>query len=173
MVVAMLSRGRRSAVTCALVLVALAPPAAARAATPLVRTTVDTRFHGPKLARSFLGFSQEYNALRTWLGGPVIGVNPLLVNISKQLASYGSGPPVLRLGGGSADAAWWNPTGRKQPAGISFNLNNRLMVPLGKFLTETGGTAVPGLKPPHRHPAYARGPPPAAQAALPQGSIPA
>src|SRR4051812_31566224 len=117
------SRACRTALLCALVAGAPTAAAPARAATPPVRPTGDTRHHGPRLPRSFLGFSQEYNLLRTWLGGPNIGVNPVLVGVSKQLASYGSGPPVLRLGGGSTDAAWWNPSGLPMPPGISYNLN--------------------------------------------------
>jgi hypothetical protein len=170
-IAAMPSRARRSAVLCALVTVVLAAPAAAHAATPLVRTSVDTRFRGARLPSSFLGFSQEYNLMRTWLGIPAIGVNPILVNVFKQLTSYGSGAPVLRLGGGSADSAWWNPTGRPKPRGIAFNVNNALMLPLSQFVQQTGGTTILGLNLANRHPSYAVDLAKAAMASLPHGSI--
>src|SRR4051794_24606288 len=113
------------------VVVALAVPATASAAHgPLVRADADTKVRGPAVARSFLGFSQEYNLARTWLGTPATDVNPLLVTLFRQLAGYGSGPPVLRFGGGSTDNAWWNPSLRPRPPGIYFGIDYTLMVPL-------------------------------------------
>jgi hypothetical protein len=96
--------------------------APAGAATPLVRATVDPHAKATPIARHFLGFSTGYRGLFPLTGHPMAGVNQVAVRMFANLASAGQGAPGLRLGGSSADAAWWNPTGALRPNGIDIDL---------------------------------------------------
>jgi hypothetical protein len=96
--------------------------APAGAATPLVRATVYPHAKATPIARHFLGFSTGYRGLFPLTGHPMAGVNQVAVRMFANLASAGQGAPGLRLGGSSADAAWWNPTGALRPNGIDIDL---------------------------------------------------
>jgi len=104
----------------ALVCACAAVPAAA--STPLVRATVDPHAKATPIARHFLGFSTGYRGLFALTGHPMAGVNPVAVRMFANLASTGQGAPGLRLGGSTADAAWWNPTGALRPNGVDVDL---------------------------------------------------
>jgi hypothetical protein len=55
--------------------------------------------------RSYLGLSTEYWALPLWSGEM-----PLLERTLSLVRVHGDGPPILRVGGDSADHAFWDPT---------------------------------------------------------------
>jgi hypothetical protein len=111
--------GRRTVVGA--VLACACVPAQAAAA-PLVRATVDPSSKGTTIARHFLGISTEYNGLQRVLGSSNAGVNPVLKQLLANLASAGQGFPGLRIGGGSADSAWWNPGALQRPNGVEIDL---------------------------------------------------
>jgi hypothetical protein len=111
--------GRRTVVGAVLACACL--PAHAVGA-PLVRATVDPTSKSTKIARHFLGISTEYNGLLRVIGSAQAGVNPVLRQLLANLASEGQGFPGLRIGGGSADSAWWNPAALQRPNGIEFDL---------------------------------------------------
>jgi hypothetical protein len=163
-------RGPRLALAIALATLAAAAPAGA-ARPPLVTADTNTAVRGAPLARSFLGFSQEYNLAATWLGTPKTGLNPLLVNVYRHFSGYGSGPPVLRLGGGSSDNSWWNPSLKPRPRGIYFGIDYTLTGPLAQFLEQTRSRVILGLNLAARKPAIAVDWARAAIATLPFNSI--
>lgn len=96
-------------------------PALAPAA-PLVRATVDPASKQTPIARHFLGISTEYRGLLPVLGSAQAGVNPVLTQLLANLSSQGQGFPGLRIGGGSADSAWWNPGALQRPNGVEIDL---------------------------------------------------
>ena len=115
-------------------------------AAPIVRVKADVRYQGPRVAKSFLGFSQEYNIVQSEVGYEATGVNPVTVGFFRALAAYGGGPPVLRIGGGTQDSTWWNPGGvRPRPSSILYDLQPEQFRALSRFLDQTGGKALVGL----------------------------
>jgi len=113
---------------------------------PLVRVKADVRYQGPRVARSFLGFSQEYYIVGTEAGYGSAGLNTASVALYRRLAASGGGPPVYRLGGGSQDSTWWNPGGlRPRPSSIKYDLDPDFFANLGRFLDGTGGKTMIGL----------------------------
>jgi hypothetical protein len=87
-----------------------------------VRATVDPSAHSAKIARHFLGISAEYRGLLRLVGSPQAGVNPVAVQLLANLAGAGQGMPGLRIGGGTADSAWWNPGALARPNGLELDL---------------------------------------------------
>jgi len=120
---------------------------------------------------SFLGFSLEYDGLAKWeglQGGPV---DPVLVQLIRNLGGAGRGAPVLRIGGNSSDVSWWNPGRRRRPAGVRYDITRRWLQRTSGLLRETGARVILGLNFAARGrsigPDWAR----AALAGLPRGSI--
>src|SRR4051794_31216986 len=97
--------GRRTVGGVALACACLPAPALG---SPLVRATVDPSARSTKVARHFLGISAEYRGLLRMTGTTQAGVNPVAVQLLANLATAGQGMPGLRIGGGTADSAWWN-----------------------------------------------------------------
>ena len=123
---------------------------------PLVRATVNPAAHATKVARHFLGISAEYRGLLRALGHPQAGVNPVLAQLLANLATEGQGAPVLRIGGGTADSAWWNPAGLPQPNGIEIDLNDYTRQAIFDFQRATGAPLIIDLNMAAGKVAYAR-----------------
>jgi hypothetical protein len=78
-------------------------------------------------------------------GAPGGGPNPAADGLLAELRAAGSGAPSLRVGGSSADQAWWNPRGRPRPAGIHFDLTRAHLEQLRRFRARTGSPLILGL----------------------------
>lgn len=123
-----------------------AAPRAHAAKQPLVRMTVTRGRPNRRLRRSFVGFSTEYKSQGNLTGDQEKGPNLAALGLFENFTRNGSGPPVLRLGGNSADEIWWNPTGRRpQPLGIHFDLKWSGLLGLKNFLTRSGSPALLSL----------------------------
>jgi hypothetical protein len=70
----------------------------------------------------FVGMSLEYKALQLYTGRDPRTVDPVFVQLLRQLAPGQA--PVLRIGGDSADQSWWPIPGVVAPGGISYRLTN-------------------------------------------------
>jgi hypothetical protein len=68
-----------------------------------------------------LEFSFYCGNLDAYMGALPLGYNPVLVRLLKNLEVL-QGPPLIRIGGGSVNATWYNPDGFPRPAGISYDL---------------------------------------------------
>lgn len=101
----------------------LALTAGAQPANPVVNAAVSATPSGAPLAPSFVGVSLEYSALHLYTGRDPRAVNPVLVQLLRNLVP-GRQTPVLRIGGDSADATWWPERGVIPPGGVSYALNN-------------------------------------------------
>ena len=124
-----------------------------------------------RVPRSFLGFSLEYDGLAGWEGLQSGPVNPVLVQLMRNLGGAGRGAPVLRIGGNSSDVSWWNPGRRRRPAGVRYDITRRWLQRTSALLKETGSQVILGLNFAARGrrvgPEWAR----AAAGGLPHGSI--
>lgn len=89
----------------------VAEPAGPLAANlPHVEVTIGARARMQAIPRSFLGLSTEYWALPLWQRHA-----SLLATVLSLLRVPGNGPLILRIGGDSADEAFWEPRLRKIP----------------------------------------------------------
>jgi hypothetical protein len=86
---------------------------------PLTATVGNTPI-GQPIAPGFVGVSLEYKALHFYTGRDPRAVNPVLVQLLRQLAPGQA--PVLRIGGDSTDATWWPLRGVIPPGGVTYGL---------------------------------------------------
>ena len=98
-----------------LVILASVGDATAQADQPDVYATVGSEPAGQTMAPGFVGLSLEYKAVRAYTGSNPNAINPVLVQLLRQLAPGQA--PVLRIGGDSTDATWWPVRGVIPPGG--------------------------------------------------------
>jgi hypothetical protein len=82
---------------------------------PAVLVRVDGARAGRSVPRSFLGLSIEWDSVESYagrLGRRRTGLRALLAPLVRE-----TGGLALRIGGDTADQAWWNPGARRRPAG--------------------------------------------------------
>jgi Glycosyl hydrolase family 79 C-terminal beta domain len=109
------------------VLADLDPDAAgARAADPAYTATIGSNPTGQAMAPGFTGVSLEYGALHAYTGRDPDNLNPVLLNLMRNLVPGGQ-TTVMRIGGNSADRTWWPMRGQIPPGGITYALNNGWM----------------------------------------------
>src|SRR3954453_10171140 len=131
--------GRMTIAGAALACACLPAPSSAA---PLVRASVDPGAHATPIARHFLGVSAEYRGLLRLLGNPQAGGNPVATQLLANLATAGQGQPGLRIGGGSADSAWWNPAMLQRPNGLEIDLGPFARDAIVNFERATGSPLV-------------------------------
>ena len=85
--------------------------------------TVGRRPVGQALAPGFVGLSFEYQALHAYTGSDAEWVNPLLVQLLRNLAP-GHQRPVLRVGGDSTDTTWRPAPGLSRPGGVTYTITD-------------------------------------------------
>jgi hypothetical protein len=100
---------------------------------------------GRQIPQSFLGFSMEY-----FRGGvakiltPANGQQEHIINLFDNLGRL-NGPPMLRLGGNSADSAWWDPNGLPNPRGVRYRITPSLVKNVNGLIRSTGTKLIVGL----------------------------
>lgn len=147
--------------------VAPAAPAARRIPPPpaAAQLTVLPDAAARSVPRSFLGLSAEYWALPLWQ--PQM---PLLERVISLLRVPGDGPFVLRVGGDSADHAFWDPHQAPMPP-WAFGLAPRWLDQAGRLVSDLGIRLILDLNLITDAPAQAIQWARAAEAGLPHGSI--
>jgi len=105
----------------------------------LLRTDVLKHEKRVRIPRSFLGLSAEYPDVIPATGSQATthGSDPVFAQLVNNL-NQGSGALMLRIGGGTADSAWWNPNGATPPNGITLNITPIFTSGLHDFLALTG-----------------------------------
>jgi hypothetical protein len=98
---------------------------------------------GAPIPRSFAGFSMEYWAVPSYLGGT--RPNPIFARLVGTLAGGGNGAPAIRIGGNSTDGTWWNTGGLVKPADASYELNPAWMNALAAWTGQTDTPVLLGL----------------------------
>jgi len=93
------------------------------AAAQTVTVSLKRSSNGRRVPPGFLGLSIEYWATEAYAGKDPSGVNPVLVQLIRNL--FAGQPGVLRIGGVTTDKTWWPVAHLKRPAGVSYNLSAR------------------------------------------------
>lgn len=112
--------------------------------TPVAPPPVDVQISrtrvGRPIAPGFLGFSFEYKATREYTGSNPRAVNPVLVQLIRDLNPKQS--PVLRIGGNSADQTWLPARGVKVNPSINFTLTPSWLATTRALAEQTGGQLI-------------------------------
>jgi Glycosyl hydrolase family 79 C-terminal beta domain len=102
---------------------------------------------GPQPVRpvgaGFVGLSMEYDALVPYAGDGPDAINPVFVQLLRNL-SPGS-PPVIRLGGDSADWAWVPTPGVSPSPGIRIALTPTILKVAGALARDVPARMIPDL----------------------------
>jgi hypothetical protein len=85
-----------------------------------VVVAVDPARAGRLVPRAFLGLSIEWDSLRAYAGRPGARSDGLRSLLAPLVARTGA--IALRIGGDTADQAWWNPGGRPPPPNVLQDL---------------------------------------------------
>ncbi len=93
-------------------------------------------------AQGFLGIASEISTI-TALSGTAEHLDTPFVNLLKALSP--GAPFLLRMGGDSADWAWWALPGVKPPAGIRYTITPKWGADVKALLTALGGKAFVGV----------------------------
>jgi hypothetical protein len=87
----------------------------------VVAAQIDEGRLGLPVPRSFVGLSIEYPSVPTYFG-TAGQPNAAFVALLQTLGDAQRSAPALRIGGNSADEAWWNPKGLPRPATVRTDL---------------------------------------------------
>jgi Glycosyl hydrolase family 79 C-terminal beta domain len=116
------------------------PPTTSPVAPPPIEVQVSHTPVGRPIAPGFLGFSFEYRAVREYTGTNPQAINPVLVQLIRDLNPKQS--PVLRIGGNSADETWWPTRGVKRSPGIKYTLNRSWLATTRALALATGAKLI-------------------------------
>jgi hypothetical protein len=112
--------------------------------TPVAPPPVDVQISptpvGRPIAPGFIGFSFEYKAVREYTGSDPRAINPVLVQLIRDLNPGQS--PVLRIGGNSADQTWVPARGVKPNPSINFTLTPSWLATTRALAERTGGRLI-------------------------------
>jgi Glycosyl hydrolase family 79 C-terminal beta domain len=105
--------------------------------------TVERGVSGEVVAPGFLGLSFEYWALENYAGRDAAGVNPVLVQLIRNLVP--GQPAVLRIGGLTTDKTWWPVAGVSRPPGVNYTLTRRRLQVARALAEAVGGRLILGV----------------------------
>ena len=130
--------------------ITLGPTAGARAATTIPPTTtppttirVSSTPVGRPIAPGFVGLSIEFPAMRSYTGLDPSAINPVFVQLVKNLAPGEA--PVVRIGGNSTDATWIPARGVHPTPGIHSTITPRFLALVKNFAQESGARMIMGV----------------------------
>jgi hypothetical protein len=113
------------------------------AADPSLTLSVKPNAHGRAIARGFLGFSFEFQAVRTYTGSNPRKINPVLVQLIKNVTPGQA--PVLRIGGDSTDVSYAPAPGVRPPAYVDYRLSASWMATTAALADRLGARMIMGL----------------------------
>ena len=105
--------------------------------------TVSDHPIGRPIPSGFLGLSFEYQGTRHYTGVNPRAVNPVLVQLIRNLAPGQA--PVLRIGGDSADASWWPIPGVRTPPWVKYTLTRSWLQTTAALTRELGARLILGI----------------------------
>jgi hypothetical protein len=137
------ARGRGSAAAAAAVALAVVAAAAALTAgrDGPVRVAVDPGVPGRAVPASFLGVSMEWTSVEPF--GDT--ARPGVVKVMRRIEAAGRSPVPLRVGGASAEEAWWNPAGRPRPRTVLHDIGPRTLGALERLSAGLGAPVTAGV----------------------------
>jgi glycosyl hydrolase family 79 len=109
---------------------------------PLTLTVHDTSVGNP-IPSGFLGFSFEFQAVRTYTGSDPSHINPVLVQLIRNLTPGQA--PVLRIGGDSTDVSYAPAPGVRPPAYVSYRLTPSWMATTAALARQLRAKMIMGL----------------------------
>ncbi|HEY3727946.1 MAG TPA: glycosyl hydrolase family 79 C-terminal domain-containing protein [Solirubrobacteraceae bacterium] len=115
--------------------------AVARAA--VFRVSVTKQRQSRPIRPDFLGLALEYRSIPALTGADPSSVNPVLVQLIRNLVAHGR--PVLRIGGQSGDRTWWPVGGMRRPPGITYDLTPRWMTSAHALAQATNARLILGV----------------------------
>lgn len=120
-------------------------PAHATVASPRADTFVLIRgaAHGRPIPGGFVGLSLEYPAVAAYAGSDPAAINPVLVQLIRNLAPGQS--PVLRIGGDSTDRTWWPVRRAARPPGVTYSLSRRWLAITNALAGAVGARLILGI----------------------------
>jgi len=122
---------------------AATPPPDTTPAPPPVNVQVGSTAVGRPIAPSFVGLSIEFPAIRTYTGLNPDAINPVFVQLIRNLAPGEA--PVVRIGGNSTDATWLPARGVHPTPGIHSTITSRFLALVRNLATETRARLILGL----------------------------
>ena len=108
-----------------------------------VPVTVGGPAASPPIPSGFVGLSLEYFAVAPYAGANPRAVNPVLVQLIRNLAPGQS--PVLRIGGESTDRTWWPVAGTARPPSVNFTITARWLEVVRSLAHAVDGRLVFGI----------------------------
>jgi hypothetical protein len=108
-----------------------------------IYVTVGGRTISRPISGGFVGFSFEYYAVETQVGRDPRTVNPVLVQLMRNLAPGST--PVLRIGGDSTDWTWYPVRGMRAPPGVRFAITKQWLHVVRGLADATGARVIPGI----------------------------
>ncbi len=144
---------------------AVPPPAA----DPALTLAVNTAAGGRPIASGFLGFSFEFQGVRSYTGPDPRRINPVLVQLIRNLTPGQA--PVLRIGGDSTDISYAPAPGVHPPAYVDYRLGTSWMATTAALAHQLGARMIMGLNLAANQPALAAAEARAYVRALGAGSI--
>lgn len=110
-----------------------------------VYATVNPVPFGNPLPAGFLGVSLEYSALEAYTGANPTSLDPVFVQLLRNLAPAAGRPLVLRIGGNSTDTTWWPVRGVSPPAGVSYALTPGWLTAARALAGDVGAQLILGV----------------------------
>jgi hypothetical protein len=105
--------------------------------------TVQRAERGRAIPPGFVGLSLEFTALERYAGQDPQAVNPVLVQLIRNLAPNQA--PELRIGGDSTDWTWWPTSSVPRPPGIRYTLGDRWLRVTAALSRAAGAHLVLGI----------------------------
>jgi len=110
---------------------------------PAVAISVGRAPSGGPIPAGFLGLSIEYWALEAYAGKDPGAVNPVLVQLIRNLAPGHA--TVLRIGGVTTDKTWWPVAGLTRPLGVNYSLDQRRLAVISALAEAVGARLIMGI----------------------------
>jgi hypothetical protein len=112
---------------------------------PFATIAVDTAHPAAPVPDTFLGISCEWSSVVKYLGDGSGNASPAVVRLLSAFAAEGN-HPTIRIGGNSADEAWWNPTGATpRPTNVTIDVGPTHVATLAALNAALGTTLIPDL----------------------------
>jgi hypothetical protein len=124
---------------------AVAAPAADPTDPVTLYASVDGGPTGPARPTGFLGVSFEYSALEAYTGANPTALDPVFVQLLRNLASSPGQPVVLRIGGNSTDTTWWPAKGMSPPRGVRYALTPTWLAAVRALTTAVPAQLIMGV----------------------------
>jgi Glycosyl hydrolase family 79 C-terminal beta domain len=119
--------------------------AVADAGPPFATVGVDTSHPATPIPDTFLGISTEWSSVVKYLGDGSGNANPVVIRLLAAFGAEGN-HPTIRIGGNSADQAWWNPSGTTpRPTNVTIDVGAAHVSTLASLNAMLGTTLIPDL----------------------------